>query len=575
MTTPTVSLNTSQLLDDAIEMNESENVLLQLIPLNPSRFHIISVTNENTKDKQITLGKEMPNFDDHRISTNHCSLFCDDDEQVCIVDLSTNGTFVNGERLEKNGTPRKLINGDEISLVINSSKHVLASKLPAYLVHTRSSAKSEQRSDATLAVTETVSEESASSANNKRKREAGSDEEQSEEPPKKVPKQHDEETKRILAMLGASSQEDTNVSESQEELIRELSCSICSEIYYKPVSVLPCLHNFCASCLGGWRKQNNTCPTCRVHVTQVKKNHSMNNVIDKFLKMNPQLKRPDEELQELDKSSELFDTVNNESESSNRLHYHSSQSSSDSESDIDSGSDSDTDTGVRLAPISIAPVLFNNSVNLFNQSRLCTECATPGIDGFQCQPNQMHITCVACLKQMPHRTDVPLERSQQCAVCQNYFCDLYTNGGCPNRLSGGALKKLSDFTDIQVIPFNCMNNNNIERQVLIDYMNNKQLSVQDVFEECCRKLESGEFTLSNSTTSNPSTATVPICCRSCALIIFSDLLYSYRISIPRAELPNEIAQRPDCWYGRECRTAQWKPDHARRFNHACENQKRR
>jgi len=31
-----------------------------------------------------------------------------------------------------------------------------------------------------------------------------------------------------------------------------------------------------------------------------------------------------------------------------------------------------------------------------------------------------------------------------------------------------------------------------------------------------------------------------------------------------------IRNRPDCWYGRKCRTQTNKQDHARNYNHICE-----
>ncbi|CAO1619080.1 unnamed protein product [Sympodiomycopsis kandeliae] len=39
-------------------------------------------------------------------------------------------------------------------------------------------------------------------------------------------------------------------------------------------------------------------------------------------------------------------------------------------------------------------------------------------------------------------------------------------------------------------------------------------------------------------------------------------------------LPAEVRDLPDCWYGRECRTQFHSDDHARRYNHVCNNIKR-
>lgn len=64
-----------------------------------------------------------------------------------------------------------------------------------------------------------------------------------------IKKEVEEKNKHILAMFGVS-----QPSQEQEEdpMEKELTCAICSEIFYKPATVLPCLHNFCAHCLAAW-----------------------------------------------------------------------------------------------------------------------------------------------------------------------------------------------------------------------------------------------------------------------------------------------------------------------------------
>lgn len=61
----------------------------------------------------------------------------------------------------------------------------------------------------------------------------------------------DEKTRKILEMLGAAGSQD--LEDSQEDPMQQnLSCGICSQIFYKCVSLIPCLHNFCSSCYSGW-----------------------------------------------------------------------------------------------------------------------------------------------------------------------------------------------------------------------------------------------------------------------------------------------------------------------------------
>ena len=49
------------------------------------------------RDPRMTLVLPQP-----VISASHCRLFCAETGELCIVDTSSNGTFVNGERLSKN-----------------------------------------------------------------------------------------------------------------------------------------------------------------------------------------------------------------------------------------------------------------------------------------------------------------------------------------------------------------------------------------------------------------------------------------------------------------------------------------
>ena len=42
-----------------------------------------------------------------------------------------------------------------------------------------------------------------------------------------------------------------------------LSCSICSEVFIKPVK-LPCTHVFCKTCILQWERNQMDCPICRV-----------------------------------------------------------------------------------------------------------------------------------------------------------------------------------------------------------------------------------------------------------------------------------------------------------------------
>ncbi|EHA98713.1 E3 ubiquitin-protein ligase CHFR [Heterocephalus glaber] len=60
-----------------------------------------------------------------------------------------------------------------------------------------------------------------------------------------------------------------------------------------------------------------------------------------------------------------------------------------------------------------------------------------------------------------------------------------------------------------------------------------------------------------------------VLCYCCGLRSFRELSYQYRRNIPASELPAAVTSRPDCYWGRNCRT-QVKAHHAMKFNHICE-----
>lgn len=58
-------------------------------------------------------------------------------------------------------------------------------------------------------------------------------------------------------------------------------------------------------------------------------------------------------------------------------------------------------------------------------------------------------------------------------------------------------------------------------------------------------------------------------CADCFERLWAELLYCYRESI-NGNLPKEVRERPDCWYGHECHTQVHNADHAKKYNHVCE-----
>jgi E3 ubiquitin-protein ligase CHFR len=375
-----------------------------------------------------------------------------------------------------------------------------------------------------------------------------------EEEKEKGKKPMDEATKRMLALFGATSQ-DLDEESQEDDLLKELSCGICSEVFYKPVSVVPCLHNFCAPCFSEWRdSSHDTCPQCRGPIRQIRKNHGIANLVEGYLKMKPHLRRSAELLEQLDRKNTITDDI-----------LRGDQGNDDGSDDSDN-EDSDEDTPVhhhhrnRLAP-------FNPP---FAVQVLCRECATANpIDNFQCTQFQVHVNCTACRTMMPVRDNLPPERTQQCRMCLAYFCNLYF--GSPMCGTQG-LHKLSERTDVQVIPSHCLSNNQYEREILLANMRQNNTTPQQVYNTCMTELRNGTYHVGRERQPMIDThGNDAVLCRNCTMTVFSDLVFDYRKSIPQDQLPRSVTGRADCWYGRDCRTQSHNSRHASSFNHACDN----
>ena len=52
------------------------------------------------------------------------------------------------------------------------------------------------------------------------------------------------------------------IDEKMRNLADHFECSICYQVLYKAVSVMPCMHTFCGGCLSDWFKKQKECPNC-------------------------------------------------------------------------------------------------------------------------------------------------------------------------------------------------------------------------------------------------------------------------------------------------------------------------
>lgn len=431
-----------------------------------------------------------------RLSSFHCELHLTPATlQVDIVDTSSNGTFVNGLRLEK-GKKVALQPGDSICLVNPSATGI------------------------------------------------------------------DPEERRSLEFLFQR----LKAVSKEEQMIEELTCGICRQLFYKACTVLPCLHVFCGHCISQSTKHASQCPECRGDVYEIRPTHKINNVVEQLLVKRPDLKRTDEETAECDGLNDVPPT----GKIIKKRPREEDEDFSDDDGDDDdmSGGSDDED-----APLpALAPHAFRFAPHFFGAHSLpptkCEQCTVAATDGYLCPPGAIHVRCYSCKTPFPERPLCGIP--QRCELCRTPFCDLYM-GGCKNPAGVGYLQPIKDHT-MDALPARLFNGNTIEQSILSSYLATAGIGLPAAWKECVEKFGAGAW--------SPEFAGAPagptaIICKPCCQRVFSGLLYHLRRSIPRDALPDNVTNRPNCWYGKECRTQYKNIGHAQNYNHACPQEKRK
>lgn len=193
----------------------------------------------------------------------------------------------------------------------------------------------------------------------------------------------------------------------------------------------------------------------------------------------------------------------------------------------------------------------------------------PTPPSYICPPQASHLMCRCCQERFPDRRAEPSQNNippVSCSMCNMFYCHMYW--GCTkNADCYGCLSKFKDMnfgdkcTDLLIL------GNLQESSIFKKYLQQKNLTWKSILDESLEKLEQGEF--QSLLASLNSITKESIICYPCGLKVFKDLAYLYREKIPRDQLPAEASSRPDCYWGRNCRTQFNKPVHAARFNHVC------
>lgn len=561
------------------------------------------------------------------VSGHHCYLLRDDDGNVWVHDTSTNSTYINKTTQVSNGSRHLLKDGDEVFLVMRKNnpdanlsfvfKCCDENKLEddtqeCTLDASDGDCLQNKSGDAKTLDCNEIPEEPV----NKRAKVCPSDERPqltshvSQTPgPSQLP----------VAKPGAdSSQKDGRKDTMGDSLL----CCICYEILHDCISLQPCMHSFCSGCYSLWMKKSNECPQCRNSVQRVCKNHILNNLVEAYLKDHPEKMRSNSELEELNTKNTITHDMLYPKKSSSPKFWSDSGSSDSDNSEQSCSCDACTNPSqnnlhcrrlphrprnqgaflgyCRQCPAYQGPHRLpppeTTGVNEGSQSSASSpsqEAADPSttrsslpstsndalapagvvtiphaVLNHVCRPAPVHILCQCCMEPMPDRRmdKMVLENEQlpdqQCSLCLRFYCHLYW--GCKNAGCLGCLNTFRHMNFGDRCLAGLINENVHESQIFADYLTAQGLTWKDVLQECLQRLEGEQYTCA------PAVTGETVLCYSCALASFRQLSYSYRKDIPADQLPAVVRSRPNCYWGRNCRTQKTRPHHAQNFNHVCE-----
>uniref|UniRef100_A0A8C4Z7A1 E3 ubiquitin-protein ligase CHFR n=1 Tax=Gadus morhua TaxID=8049 RepID=A0A8C4Z7A1_GADMO len=351
------------------------------------------------------------------------------------------------------------------------------------------------------------------------------------------------------------------VEAKTDKMEDSLTCIICQDLLHDCVSLQPCMHTFCSACYSGWMERSSLCPTCRCPVERIRKNHILNNLVEAYLIQHPEKCRSEEDLKGMDSRNKITQDM---------LQPKVDRSLSDEEGSSDylfEFSDNDSDWSDNSQPFVVCRQCpgyrKEGAQDPYNEPPWFP--SVDPVQEYRCSPQGSHVICSCCLQAMPDRRSEPGSQQhavQQCGVCQRPFCHMYW--GCERIGCQGCLVRFSGVN----LPNKCLdgvlNSNNYESEILQNYLSSRGMSWRDVLQQGLQALEQGAFHLSDYRISGST-----VLCYCCGQRTFKELAYRFRQNIPASELPAAVTARPDCYWGRNCRT-QVKAHHAVKFNHICE-----
>uniref|UniRef100_A0A8C1CM82 E3 ubiquitin-protein ligase CHFR n=2 Tax=Cyprinus carpio TaxID=7962 RepID=A0A8C1CM82_CYPCA len=472
------------------------------------------------------------------VSGNHCRITQDQNSgQVWLEDMSTNGTVINMSKVVKKQT-HLLQNGDVIHFVYrkNEPEQSKFSHLSIFCFRFYSCIQTDDTDwprHSSRGCGSSHSDSAVSAA---------------------APQ---------VSLRGAAGKDKTEGA-TTDKMEESLACIVCQDLLHDCVSLQPCMHTFCAACYSGWMERSSLCPTCRCPVERIRKNHILNNLVEAYLLQHPEKCRSEEELRSMDARNKITQDM---------LQPKVERSFSDEEGSSDylfELSDNDSDISDMSQPYMMCRQCpgyheLSSVLSICEPAQPEGPAKVPG-DGastssdtstaaqeFRCAPQGSHLICSCCLQPMPDRRyeHLPPQVSpQHCLVCQKAYCHVYW--GCPRIDCHGCLAPFSELNLNDKCLDGVFNGNQYESEVL------------QVCTVCLLILWDHCYFSINYRITGSS-----FLCYCCGLRTFRELAYKYREHIPPSDLPDSVTARPNCYWGRNCRT-QVKAHHALKFNHVCE-----
>ncbi|KAM5238755.1 E3 ubiquitin-protein ligase CHFR [Ctenodactylus gundi] len=373
--------------------------------------------------------------------------------------------------------------------------------------------------------------------------------------------------------------EDARAATGKPDKMEEtLTCVICQDLLHGCVSLQPCMHTFCAACYSGWMERSSLCPTCRCPVERICKNHILNNLVEAYLTQHPDKSRSEEDVRSMDARNKITQDM---LQPKVRRSFSDEEGSSEDLlelSDVDSESSDMSQpytvcrqcpeyTGRAAQPPSCpAPDSELGFPQALGGDVPSTSTSFVSAQDYVCPLQGSHAICTCCFQPMPdrraEREQDPRVAPQQCAICLQPFCHLYW--GCSRTGCFGCLAPFCELNLGDKCLDGVLNNNKYESDILKNYLATRGLTWKNMLTESLVALQRGMFLLSDYRVTGDT-----VLCYCCGLRGFRELAYQYRQNIPPSELPVAVTSRPDCYWGRNCRT-QVKAHHAMKFNHICE-----